>query len=224
LGQKADGDLDGNKHSLHHSATKTGIESEPRSTTDVQIPEYIIRCRSTFKLYWDIFIIILALYNSIIIPVEIAFNPEDLNKALEITIEASINMIFMIDIILTFRITYVSITSGDEIFDPKQIAKNYLLGPKMILDILSSIPFNAIDPTANILPLLGMLKLIRVGRITDVIRNLNSRAENKAGLRVLWLIFFVFLYIHLMACLWNMIVTIDEEWIPTKDAIFGGEF
>ena len=204
--------------------TKTGVESEPQHNADVQIPEYMVRCRSTFKLYWDIIIIVMALYNSIIIPVNIAFNPDDLNMALEITVEAIINMVFMIDIILTFRITYISKTSGDEIFDPRKIAKNYIFGPRMVLDILSSIPFNAIDPTGSILPLLGMLKLIRVGRITDVIRNLNSRAESKAALRVLWLIFFVFLYIHLMACLWNIIITIDEDWVPTKDTIFADHF
>ena len=92
------------------------------------------------------------------------------------------------------------------------------------MDVLSSIPFNAIDPTGNILPLFGMLKLIRVSRITQVIRNLNSMAESKAALRVLWLIFFVFLYIHLMACLWSIITQIDEEWLPPKDTIYGEIF
>lgn len=176
---------------------------------DPQIPEYIIRCRSPFKLYWDMIIIVLALYFSIIIPVEIAFNPIIMNMAGELTVESVINMVFTIDIILTFRMTYVSTVSGDEIFDVKKIAKNYLMNPRLTLDILSSIPFNAINPTGKILPLFSMLKLIRVGRITQVIRNLNRGAESKAGLRVLWLIFFVFLYIHLMACFWNIIVNVD---------------
>jgi hypothetical protein len=79
----------------------------------------MIRCRSTFKLYWDILIIISALYFSVIIPVEIAFNPVILNKALEISAEAIINMIFTIDIILTFRMTYISPTSGEEVLSPR---------------------------------------------------------------------------------------------------------
>lgn len=37
--------------------------------------EYMIKCRSKFKLYWDIIIITAAIYNSIVIPVEIAFIP-----------------------------------------------------------------------------------------------------------------------------------------------------
>ena len=87
-----------------------------------QDPEFMIKCRSKFKLYWDIVIIVMALYNSIIIPVEIAFKPMELNSAAEITIEAIINLVFMIDIFLNFRITYISSVSGDEIFDPRLIA------------------------------------------------------------------------------------------------------
>lgn len=86
---------------------------------ETKLPEYMIRCRSPFKLYWDVIIIVMALYYSTIIPIEIAFNPDALNKSLEITVEAFINMVFMIDILLSFRITYVSDVSGDEIFDPK---------------------------------------------------------------------------------------------------------
>jgi hypothetical protein len=72
----------------------------------------------------------------------------------------------MIDIIITFRITIISSISGEEIFDPKQIALIYLLNGRFILDVLSSIPFNAINSQSDILPIFGMLKLFRVGRIT----------------------------------------------------------
>lgn len=82
-------------------------------------PEFMIRCGSTFKLYWDIIIITMALYNSIIIPIEIAWNVSELSSAAEIVVESAINMVFMIDIFLNFRITYISSISGDEIFDPK---------------------------------------------------------------------------------------------------------
>lgn len=166
----------------------------------------MIKCRSKFKLYWDIVIIVMALYNSIIIPVEIAFNPMSLNSAAEIFVESIINLVFMIDIFLNFRITYISGISGDEIFDPRLIAQMYILNGKFILDVLSSIPFNAVGSSSDILPILGMLKLFRVGRISLVIRNLNMREDTKAFLRVLWLIFFLFLYTHIIGCLWFYIV------------------
>jgi hypothetical protein len=37
-----------------------------------------------------------------------------------------IDIIFVIDVLLNFRTTYVHRSSGEEIFSPKSIAKNYL--------------------------------------------------------------------------------------------------
>lgn len=125
----------------------------------------MIRCGSNFKLYWDILIITMALYNSIIIPIEIAWNVKDLSSATEIIVESFINMCFMIDIFLNFRITYISSISGDEIFDPKLIGLKYIIEQRFILDVLSSIPFNSFG-SSEILPILGMLKLFRVTRIS----------------------------------------------------------
>ena len=140
----------------------------------------------------------------------------------EVVIESIINMAFMIDIFLNFRITFISSVNGDEIFDPKQIALKYIIEMRFIVDVLSSIPFNAVG-TSDILPILGMLKLFRVSRVSQVIRNLNIRADNKAFLRVLWLIFFLFLYIHVIGCLWFYVVREEETWIPWKDTIFEDE-
>jgi hypothetical protein len=92
--------------------------------------------------------------------------------------------------------------TGDEIFDFKKIALLYIFNGKFFLDVLSSIPFNAMDSSSDFLPILGMLKLIRVSRISVVIRNLNMRADTKALLKVLWLIFFLFFYTHIIGCLW----------------------
>ena len=84
----------------------------------------------------------------------------------EITVESVINLVFMIDIFLNFRITFISTVNGDEIFDPKQIAFKYIIEMRFILDVLSSIPFNAVGSSSEILPMLGMLKLIRVARVS----------------------------------------------------------
>lgn len=168
----------------------------------------MVRCRSSFKLYWDIVIIVMALYNSIVIPIEIAWNVVSLASPTEIIIESVINLVFMIDIFLSFRTTYISSVSGDEIFDTKAIGIRYIIGGRFILDILSSIPFNAVS-TNNVLPVVGMLKLFRVTKISTVIRNLNIKADTKAFYRILWLIFFLFLFTHVLGCLWFYIVSVD---------------
>lgn len=46
---------------------------------------------------------------------------------------------FLVDILLNFRTTFYLSSTGDEIFDTKLIAKNYLLG-NFTIDIISCMP------------------------------------------------------------------------------------
>lgn len=55
---------------------------------------------------------------------------------------AAVDVVFVLDIFLTFRTTYNSF--GQEIWTPKKIAKNYIKG-SFILDLLSVIPFDEIS-------------------------------------------------------------------------------
>jgi hypothetical protein len=57
-----------------------------------------------------------------------------------------------------------------------------------------------------------------------VIRNLNIKSDSKAFLRVLWLIFFLFLYLHVIACLWYYIVKDNEAWVEHYDFVLGGTY
>lgn len=70
--------------------------------------------------------------------------------------------------------------------------------------------------------MLGMLKLVRVARISVVITNLNIKSGSKALMKVAWLVTSLFLYLHVIACLWNYIVRDTERWVPNKDFPFGG--
>lgn len=73
-------------------------------------------------------IIILAIYNSVFIPIEIAFEPPQLqDSTFYQVIDFLIDFIFIIDIIIGFRTTYIT-NKGEEVFDKKKIAKRYLLG------------------------------------------------------------------------------------------------
>ena len=72
------------------------------------------------------------------------------------------------------------------------------------------------------LQFLGVLKILRLTRISSVIMNLNTSQETKAAYKVVYLIFMMFMYIHLMACAWHMAVQANENWIPNVDFIFFG--
>ena len=178
----------------------------------------IIRLSSKLRFRWDILIILLALYNSITIPINIAFDPESLNSVGIAIFESFIDLIFFIDIMINFRTSYISTKTGDEIKDPYLIAKRYIINGRLILDILSSIPFDKLSRNGNdVLPMLGMLKLIRVGRVSVVIRNLNAKSDAKSCYKFMWSVFSLVLYIHVIGCLWFYIVASDEVWVPQKD-------
>lgn len=188
----------------------------------VKKDQFILRVGDKLRLRWDIYIIIAAIYNTITIPLVIAFNPNVFESTLVTVLESFIDLTFFLDIIINFRTTYISTKTGEEIYDFQMIARRYLFG-RFFVDFLSSIPFDKLSGGSNdILPILGMLKLIRINRINVVIRNLNTKSDFKAFLKVLWLVFFLFLYNHVIACLWYYIIVVDEIYVPNKDFLNSG--
>jgi len=87
-------------------------------------------------------VIILSVWNSFTAPVEFAytkgmgfFDSSEMAFA-----NAFLDVIFILDLILNFRTSFIHSQTGEEIFDQKLIAKNYLKG-QFLIDILSAIPF-----------------------------------------------------------------------------------
>jgi cyclic nucleotide gated channel alpha 3 len=107
---------------------------------------------------------------------------------------------FIVDIAINFRTTYTNTKTGLEVWNPKKIAKHYVLGGKFIIDLLSSIPFDTVPiESISFLNVIGMLKIVRIVRISKIIRHLNVVTETKTVLKTLQLLFNLLLYIHLLA-------------------------
>jgi hypothetical protein len=189
---------------------------------DVKFPPTIIKAQGKMRLSWDIFIIMLSVYQAISIPLTISFDPDSFNRPALKTMSSIIDLIFTLDIVLRFRTTYIDPVSGEEVLDPYFIAKKYLMSPNFYIDVLSTVPIEDFFGGGIITRSFGILKLIRVGRISSVIMNLNMSQEVKAGFKVIYLVFLMLMYIHVMACIWYYVVTIEEKWIPNKDFIWYG--
>jgi len=52
-----------------------------------------------------------------------------------------IDVIFILDIFLNFRTTYINPSTNIEIIDPYKVAKNYTKSIRFPVDVLASIPF-----------------------------------------------------------------------------------
>lgn len=174
---------------------------------------FIISQNDNKKTNWELFVIMLALYNSFSIPFDLAFNPAVLQTGMMVAFDYLTDMLFIIDIFLQFRTSFYHPLTGDEIKDLKVIKQNYFRG-RFTIDLLSSVPFDSlihlvigIDNKA--LRLLSLLKLFRVTRLSRIIARLNVSQDTKNTLKLSQLIFFIILYIHCSGCAWFAIVNYD---------------
>jgi hypothetical protein len=64
-----------------------------------------------------------------------------MESALFLIINSIIDFVFLMDIFVNFRTSYINPRTGDEVFEPKKIAKNYVKG-RFWIDSLATVPFD----------------------------------------------------------------------------------
>lgn len=143
---------------------------------------------------------LLAIYNCISIPFNSSYAPE--SNIYYDTFEHIVDILFVLDIVISFRTSFVHPKTGLEVLDSKSICRNYMFGSRFIVDLLSVIPFEygytliAGGESSSSLKLLGLLKLIRLLRLGRVIRYMKFKTGLKVGIRIIQLLFFLLLIVH----------------------------
>ena len=56
------------------------------------------------------------------------------------TVDSLINLVFIMDIVLNFRTSFIDPHNGEEILDPYAISIKYLTEIRFYIDVLSTIP------------------------------------------------------------------------------------
>lgn len=158
----------------------------------------ILDPNSRFKVIWDLIVILFSVYNSILIPYEFAYSLSS-NVMLGV-LDRMIDIIFAVDIIINFRTAYVNSKTGKLVSDGKKIALKYILNGRFGVDIIASLPLEAIS-LINLggegsLKFLGMLKMVRLLRLGRMISFLKSHQKLQFSIKIGQLLFFVFLTIH----------------------------
>ena len=184
------------------------------------------RANSQNKIRFDLFIITLAVINWFQIPYVLAFVDLDEQILWLDIFNGLIDIWFMLDVVINFRTSYVDEPTGNEITNFKDIAVHYLKG-KFWIDLLASLPLDFFSYTLNnedndntiILQLFGLLKLVRILRLSRLIAYMNLNNEIKMSLKLIKLLFFLILYLHCLGCLWFFIVKQNKIWIPPLDYI-----
>jgi hypothetical protein len=171
-------------------------------------------------------ILIVSIWNSFSIPVDIAFEPPIFNELPNVVANHIIDIVFAIDILIHFRTTIVNEITGDEIKEARQISMTYLKG-RFIIDILATVPFDTIflgllgSKISGQLSILSLLKLFRVLRLFKIISFMNASESVKHSLKISKLLFYLVLYIHCQACAWFYFTSIDKTWFPLEKLLLG---
>lgn len=74
---------------------------------------------------------------------------------------------------------------------------------------------------SDIIQLPNLLKLIRIFRLSRIIRFTRTRDDVKATLKLIQLTLYLIMWVHLTGCLWYLIIEIDKEWVPVPDFLTG---
>ena len=182
----------------------------------------MIKSQSSAKLYWDSIIIIFSVYQAVSIPIELSFEPDYVDNIIVTTFDSIVNLFFVADIFVRVRTTHIHPVSGEEVIDAYKNAEHYLFSLNFVFDLLSTIPWDVVAPHNKELLYLGLLKILRVFRISSVISDLNNTQEFKSLAKIVMLSAFMLIYINLMGSIWNIVVDLEEIWIPNKDFVWIG--
>ena len=187
--------------------------------------KWLIRSHSKNKLRWDVVVMLLAIFNCFAIPVAVAFQPDFMETWYFLLINSIIDCLFFVDLIVYFRTTFIHNKTGNEIIEPKEIAKSYLKG-RFWVDLLATIPFDTFagiiigSESSSFLAIFSLLKLVRVLRLNRIISIMKVGNEIKLSLKLGKLVFFLSMYLHWLGCFWYYLAKDNKKWIPPLDYVF----
>ncbi|KAG8140049.1 hypothetical protein E2320_002795 [Naja naja] len=188
----------------------------------VQKSRFILLHYSIFKALWDWLILLATFYVAVTVPYNVCFtDAEDSLTAARSTIVSDIvvEMLFIVDIVLNFRTTYVS-ESGQVVYNTRSICLHYV-ATWFFVDLIAALPFDLLYAfNVPVTYLVHLLKTVRLLRLLRLLQKLDRYSQYSAMVLTLLMSMFALLA-HWMACIWYVIgrqesndpVTWDIGWL-----------
>jgi len=180
----------------------------------------IIEPQSTWKQLWDWVILLLVVYNSIKIPLDISFQPGDALDDFDYTVDA----LFFLDMVLSFRHSYYD-PLGNPVRDSRRIAMEYL-NTWFCIDFVAAFPaellFLAVAGASNGQSrMIGVLKIPRLLRIGRLLKKLDQM-QAAVMIRIMVQLLNFLLMAHIVACIWFSIGDFENHernWVDDDEDI-----
>ncbi|XP_062859375.1 potassium voltage-gated channel subfamily H member 4 isoform X2 [Trichomycterus rosablanca] len=184
----------------------------------VQKSRFILLHYSIFKALWDWMILLATFYVAVTVPYNVCFIPYiESETAARSTIVSDIvvEMLFILDIILNFRTTYVS-QSGQVVYDPRSICIHYA-ATWFFVDLVAALPFDLLYAfNVTVTSLVHLLKTVRLLRLLRLLQKLDRYSQYSAMVLTLLMSMFALLA-HWMACIWYVIGSKEMERNANQD-------
>jgi len=187
----------------------------------------MISYKSTFRIRWDIFVLVLAVINGIYIPLKLSFDPPEMKTQVFKIFDIIVDIFFISDIVIHFFVTYIN-KKGNEVFQFGSIASNHFKSVALYFDLLSVL---GIGLVAHINPLLrnfGFFKLFKILKIKNLINNSTMTDSSKAVANIFKLVLYLCIILNVIACFLYSVVLINSKividgramkWYPPLDFI-----
>jgi hypothetical protein len=210
------------------------IVSQRQSKTTSKKVCCLIYPDNSLKTKWDAWIIMILIFIAVTLPYRLAFSDED-NLTWQI-INTTVDISFLIDMVLTFFTAIQNENTGHIITDKRLVAKSYLKS-WFFIDLVSIVPldkilqdtknrYNHIARFAKMSRFTKLSKLLRIVRMAKMFRICKDRkkiaqrvdtfVQLNANLeRALTFLALGILFNHIMTCLWVLSAKVDEDnnWI-----------
>ncbi|XP_053554731.1 potassium voltage-gated channel subfamily H member 8-like [Bombina bombina] len=173
----------------------------------IQKSRFILLHYGTFKAGWDWLILLATFYVAVTVPYNVCFTiPRDVNSTTRSPPSVSdifVEILFMLDILLNFRTTYVS-KSGQVVYDPRSICVHYAT-TWFFVDLIAALPFDLLYAfSVNVYFGVHLLKTVRLLRLLRLLQKLDRYSQYSAVVLTLLMSMFALLA-HWMACVWYVI-------------------
>lgn len=174
-----------------------------------------IHPRTPAKELWDVMCIVLVLFSSVEIPLALAF---PYMEPMGAVLEAMIDVIFIVDVVLCFRTGY-DLRNGEVEMIPEKIVKNYLQ-TWFPIDFCACFPLEVIfsgsgdgaegDKNAKLTTLLRLLKLPRLLRLGRIFKYM-ERFKYAGAMKIVRFILGIIMIAHWVGCTFFFIMYLEGE-------------
>ena len=193
----------------------------------MQVPKkYLISYRNKNKETWDMCIIILALQNSLVIPIDISFAPEFTQNVLYKSFDFIVDFLFLVDMVL-MCFTTIHNSMGKEEFNSNLIIAKYIKSFRFVADLGAVLGTELFSRGVPSMKVFGFFKIIRILRLGDILQKTNVEENVKHMLNLMKFSLYLWIYIHVMACVWWSVISVnankkdesgfDHSWHAPRD-------